>query len=171
MDSDSEPHSNDEYTSASAADEQEFTSHGGGMFAGSQNFVVAGGTFTNLTTNYVAAPAVPTDLRMIPLGDIDLQQQLSIESGSGIIGRRRERRCVRRVHSANIGGRGSNVTVAMYEGNRAEEDWRTILRGTWRFGTRILSRCVEARATEIFTLLSSTETSFLSSNTWLLIHP
>ncbi|KAJ7168969.1 hypothetical protein C8R46DRAFT_1092955 [Mycena filopes] len=117
----------DEYTSPAAADEQEYTSHGGGMFAGSQNFVIAGGTFTNLTTNYVTAvtaPAAPTDLRMIPLGDIDLQQQLSVESGSGIIGRRRERRCIRRVYSANIDGRRSNVTVAMYQGDGAEEDWR-----------------------------------------------
>ncbi|KAJ7168984.1 hypothetical protein C8R46DRAFT_243372 [Mycena filopes] len=111
----------DEYPSPSAPDEQEFTSHGGGMFAGSQNFVIAGGTFTNLTT-----PAAPTDLRMIPLGDIDLQQQLSVESGSGIIGRIRERHCVRRVYSARLGGRawGSKVTVATYQGDRAEEEWR-----------------------------------------------
>ncbi|KAJ7168916.1 hypothetical protein C8R46DRAFT_1092863, partial [Mycena filopes] len=121
---DPELHSDDEYTSPSAAAEQEFT-HGGSMLAGSQNFVIAGGTFTNLTTNHVAASAVPSDFRMIPLGDIDLQQQLSVESGSGVqvIGRTRERRCVRRVYSATIDGRGSNVTVAMYEGNRAEEDW------------------------------------------------
>ncbi|KAJ7168933.1 hypothetical protein C8R46DRAFT_1092894 [Mycena filopes] len=121
---DPELHSDDEYTSPSVTDEQEFTSHGGGMFAGSQNFVVAGGTFTNLTTNYVTAPAVPTDLRMIPLGDIDLQQQLVVESGSGVIGRTWERRYVRRVYSAKLRGRQSNVTVAMYQGDGAEEDWR-----------------------------------------------
>ncbi|KAJ7168923.1 hypothetical protein C8R46DRAFT_1218304 [Mycena filopes] len=119
-------HPDDEYTSPPAANQEEFTSHGGGMFAGSENFVVAGGTFTNLTTNYVVAPAARTDFRMIPLGDIDLQHQLFVESGSGIIGLglSQERRCARRVYSAKVGGRQSNVNVAMYEGNRAEEEWR-----------------------------------------------
>ncbi|KAJ7168985.1 hypothetical protein C8R46DRAFT_1218359 [Mycena filopes] len=116
---DPEPQPEDEYTSPAAADEQEFTSRGGGMFAGSQNFVIAGGTFNNFTT-----PAVPTDLRMLPLGDIDLQQQLSVESGSGIISGRRERHCARRVYSAKVGGHQANVTVAVYQGDGAEEDWR-----------------------------------------------
>ncbi|KAJ7168977.1 hypothetical protein C8R46DRAFT_1092981 [Mycena filopes] len=120
---DPEPHSDDKYTSPSATDEQEFASYGDGMFAGSQNFSIAGGTFTNVT-NCAAAPAAPTDFRMIPLGDIDLQYQLSVQSGSGRIGRRRGRRGVRRVYSANIGGRQSSVTVAMYQGDGAEEDWR-----------------------------------------------
>ncbi|KAJ7152401.1 hypothetical protein C8R46DRAFT_1357467 [Mycena filopes] len=121
---DPEPHSNNESTSPSATDEMELISRGGGMFAGSQNFVVAGGTFTNLTTNYVAAPAVPRGLHMIPLGDIDLQQDLSVETRSGFIGLRQERRCARRVYSAKIAGQKSNITVAMYQGDRAEEEWR-----------------------------------------------
>jgi hypothetical protein len=59
---------------------------------------------------------------MIPLGDIDLQYD------TGVIGRQREwgRPRVRRVYSAKVEGRNSNVTVAMYQGHGAEEVCPTV---------------------------------------------
>ncbi|KAJ7044392.1 hypothetical protein C8F04DRAFT_1250350 [Mycena alexandri] len=94
------------------------------MFAGSQHFAVAGGTFNNTTNNYVTAPALPpSHLRMIPMGDIDLQKELTVNKESWVLGCRRERTCVRRVYSAVINGRNSNVTVAVYQGDGAEEHW------------------------------------------------
>ncbi|KAJ7036938.1 hypothetical protein C8F04DRAFT_457417 [Mycena alexandri] len=117
-----ETYPDDGYTSALGPDE--FTSSGGGMFAGSQYFTVGGGTFNNTTNNYVAAPAAPpADFRMIPIGDIDLQKELTVNKESWVLGRRRKHNCARRVYSAKIDGRNSNVTVAVYQGDGAEEDW------------------------------------------------
>jgi hypothetical protein len=54
---------------------------------------------------------------MIPLGDIDLQHD------TGVVNSHRggERAWVRRVCSARVDGRQSNVTVAIYQGDGAEE--------------------------------------------------
>ncbi|KAJ7024200.1 hypothetical protein C8F04DRAFT_165062 [Mycena alexandri] len=57
------------------------------------------------------------------MGNIDLQHELMINKKLGIIGRRsgRECNCVRRVYSAKIDGRNTDLTLAMYEGDGAEE--------------------------------------------------
>ncbi|KAJ7017093.1 hypothetical protein C8F04DRAFT_481137 [Mycena alexandri] len=120
---DSEPRSDEEYIHASALESPVFTSDGGGIFSGSQHFVIAGGTFTNIT-NYVTAPAIPSDIRMIPMGDIYLQQQLEVKGESGVISWRGQRRCARQVYSAKIDGRTPEMTVAVYRGDKAEEAWR-----------------------------------------------
>ncbi|KAJ7027267.1 hypothetical protein C8F04DRAFT_1267177 [Mycena alexandri] len=109
-------------------DDSEFNSYGGGIFPGSHHFTVAGGTFTNVTKNYVGAPDVPPDFRMIPMGDIDLQRQIRahevrVGEDSGVIFRE-SRGWVRRVYSAKVEGRKSDMTVAIYEGEAAEEEWR-----------------------------------------------
>ncbi|KAF7330669.1 hypothetical protein MSAN_02452200 [Mycena sanguinolenta] len=98
-------------------------SHVSGMFSHSQQFTVTGGTFTNVTKNYAAAPS---DLRMIPMGDIDLRRQIRVDECTGVVNSQRERARVRRVHSAKarIDGRTKRVTVAIYQGNTAEEEWR-----------------------------------------------
>jgi hypothetical protein len=69
------------------------------------------------------------DFRMIPLGDIDLQHEvrLSNDTSTLLIDRPRERARVRRVYSARVSGRQSNVTVAMYQGEGAEEVGYTML--------------------------------------------
>lgn len=56
---------------------------------------------------------------MIPLGDIDLQHDIG--SDFSVVDRRRGRPRVRRVYTAKIKGRNSNMTVAIYEGDSAEE--------------------------------------------------
>ncbi|KAF7377108.1 hypothetical protein MSAN_00129800 [Mycena sanguinolenta] len=95
-----------------------------GMFSHSQQFTVMGGTFTNVTKNYAAAQRLPSDFRMIPMGDIDLRRQIRVDEFTGVVNRHpRERACVRRMHAgkARIDGRRTRVTVAIYQGNDAEE--------------------------------------------------
>ncbi|KAJ7822139.1 hypothetical protein B0H13DRAFT_2376848 [Mycena leptocephala] len=122
-------HANDEFSSNAAGDLPEFSStsyhDGGSIFSASHHFTVAGGTF-NVSNNYTSAPTVPSDCRMIPLGDIDLQHEIRLHNleGSALVGRRRERASVRRVYSARIDGRNDPMTVAMYQGLSAEEEWR-----------------------------------------------
>ncbi|KAJ7034612.1 hypothetical protein C8F04DRAFT_1234218 [Mycena alexandri] len=119
---DTETYSDSEDVPAPSPDEPVFTSSCGGMFAGSHHFTLVGGTFNSM--NYHATPTVPPDFCMIPMGDIDLQKEVTANRNSGVIDRRRHRNCVRRVYSAKINGRKSNVTVAVYQGSGAEEDWR-----------------------------------------------
>ncbi|KAJ7833008.1 hypothetical protein B0H14DRAFT_2801743 [Mycena olivaceomarginata] len=102
-----------------ATDDSEYVSREGGFFAGSKHFTVAGGTFTSIIKKYPTAP----DFRRIPLGDIDLQHEIHLDNTFGVVDRQRRRtRNIRRVYSAKTAGR--NVTVAMYQGNTAEEEWR-----------------------------------------------
>ncbi|KAJ7035163.1 hypothetical protein C8F04DRAFT_1099284 [Mycena alexandri] len=98
------------------------------MFPGSRNFTVAGGTFTNVTNNYVSAPYVPPDFRMIPMGDIDLQREIRVDEirldDTSGVAFRDPRSCVRRVFSAKVADGKVEMTVALYEGEAAEEEWR-----------------------------------------------
>ncbi|KAF7340641.1 hypothetical protein MSAN_02136000 [Mycena sanguinolenta] len=123
---DDQPNPNAKYNHSSIGD-LESPSNASGMFSNSQQFTVTGGTFTNITNHYAAAPSLPPDLRMIPLGDIDLRHQMRVDERVGVVDfQPLERAFVRRVHSAKarIDGRKSRVTVAMYQGNGAEEEWR-----------------------------------------------
>ncbi|KAJ7033914.1 hypothetical protein C8F04DRAFT_1395766 [Mycena alexandri] len=120
-----EIYSKDEYVPPSNSEEPIFTSFGGGMFAGSQHFTIGGGTFNNLCANHYHPPPVKApNFRTIPMGDIDLQQELIVTRPAGLVSHRRARNCVRRVYSAKINGRNKNLTVAMYEGDGAEEAWQ-----------------------------------------------
>ncbi|KAJ7165909.1 hypothetical protein C8R46DRAFT_1219687 [Mycena filopes] len=118
--------SDDEYITMTDSNKPTLASHGAGIFTGSHHFTVAGGTFTNTINNNVA-PAIP-DLRMIPWGDIDLQQKLLVNKETGAIGYLHERKCVRRVYSAKVDGQRSDVTVAVYQGDGAEDtvEWREV---------------------------------------------
>ncbi|KAJ6464934.1 hypothetical protein C8R45DRAFT_497400 [Mycena sanguinolenta] len=118
---DCEPQPDAEFSSSEIADDPEFASYGGAIFSGSQHFTVAGGTFTNVTKNYNQNPSVPSDFRRIPLGDIALQHEIN---PLGVVLRKRDRYSVRRVYSAKVGGQNSEVMVAMYQGQSAEEEWR-----------------------------------------------
>ncbi|KAJ7614756.1 hypothetical protein B0H17DRAFT_681910 [Mycena rosella] len=64
------------------------------------------------------------DFRVIPLGDLDLRHEIRLNYDTGIIDRRQIRGPVRRMHSARIHGSESTMTVAIYEGDKAEENWR-----------------------------------------------
>jgi hypothetical protein len=59
---------------------------------------------------------------MIPMGDIDLLEEICLDNETGAVGRHHpERTRVRRVYSARVDGRKSGVTAAVYQGNGAEE--------------------------------------------------
>ncbi|KAJ7670175.1 hypothetical protein DFH06DRAFT_1373049 [Mycena polygramma] len=60
------------------------------------------------------------DFRMIPLGDIDLQQEICLANNTGVVSRRGRSDC--RVYSAKL--RDKDVTVATYQGDGAVEKWR-----------------------------------------------
>jgi hypothetical protein len=62
-----------------------------------------------------------TDFPMIPLGEIDLKNEIYQDTGSTVVRRRSGRRSMRRVYSARIHGCQSNMTVAVYQGGTAEE--------------------------------------------------
>ncbi|KAJ7124364.1 hypothetical protein C8R44DRAFT_852256 [Mycena epipterygia] len=96
----------------------------GAFFPASQNFTVAGGVFESRVTNHIhqAAPSLPSDFRRIPLGDIDLQREIRMDT-CGVVRRAHEPGSVRRMYSAKIAGRKSNMTVSMYQGDTAEEEW------------------------------------------------
>ncbi|KAF7340614.1 hypothetical protein MSAN_02133100 [Mycena sanguinolenta] len=97
--------------------------HASGMFSHSQKFTVTGGTFSNITNNnYTTTPSLPSDFRMIPLADIDLRHEIRLDNSMGAAySRPRERARVRRLYSAKIEGRKSTLTVAMYQGDNAEQ--------------------------------------------------
>ncbi|KAF7337088.1 hypothetical protein MVEN_02146000 [Mycena venus] len=97
----------------------EITSHGGAIFSDSHSFTIVDGTFTNIMNN--CASTVPSDFRIIPLGDIDLQRELRVKSGKVY---RQPQIQGRRVYSAKIDSRMSNVTVVLYNGDGAEAAWR-----------------------------------------------
>ncbi|KAJ6580626.1 hypothetical protein B0H19DRAFT_483050 [Mycena capillaripes] len=120
---DDQLHSDDEFTSGETTNTTGSACYTGGIFPGSQHFTVAGGTFTSITKNYTTAPTVPSDFRMIPLGDIDLQREIRVDNHAGIVNRHSKRARVR-VYSAKLNGQRSNMTVAMYKGNNAEEEWQ-----------------------------------------------
>ncbi|KAF7330651.1 hypothetical protein MSAN_02450300 [Mycena sanguinolenta] len=121
---DEQPNPNTEFAYSTTCD-LESPPNASGMFAHSQKFTVTGGTFTNIT-NYTTAPFVPSDLRIIPMGDIDLRHQIRVDECTVVAYSQRQRACVRRMHSAKarIDGRRSRVTVAIYQGNDAEKEWR-----------------------------------------------
>ncbi|KAF7377079.1 hypothetical protein MSAN_00126400 [Mycena sanguinolenta] len=101
----------------------ECPSHTSGMFSNSQQFTVTGGTFTNVThKHYAAAPSLPSAFRMIPMGDIDLRHQIRVDERTGTAySRPRERARVRGLYSAKVEGRKSTLTVAVYQGDDAEQ--------------------------------------------------
>ncbi|KAJ6518445.1 hypothetical protein DFH09DRAFT_1373451 [Mycena vulgaris] len=94
----------------------------GAFFPQAQNFVVADGRFKNTMNITHAAPTVPSDFRMIPMGDLDLRQEIRPWHRSGVIFRGERGASVRRVYSARIHGSKSKMTVAVYQGETAEEE-------------------------------------------------
>jgi hypothetical protein len=59
---------------------------------------------------------------MIPMGDIDLLEEIHLDNETGVVGHHcPERTHARRMYSAKVDGRKSGVTVAVYQGDGAEE--------------------------------------------------
>lgn len=60
------------------------------------------------------------DFRRIPLGDIDLKNEIRLNSESGVVDLKGSRGSVRRMYSARVDGPTSDMTVALYQGNAEE---------------------------------------------------
>ncbi|KAJ6548097.1 hypothetical protein DFH09DRAFT_1169787 [Mycena vulgaris] len=118
-----EPRANPAFTSESTIVDSQSTLYTGAFFPSSQNLLVSGGVFTSNTHMHMAAD-LPSDFRKIPLGDIDLQREIRLDDTSGVVSRHSRGKSGRRMYSAKIYGTTSNVTVGMYEGKNAEEEWR-----------------------------------------------
>ncbi|KAF7353291.1 hypothetical protein MSAN_01517100 [Mycena sanguinolenta] len=66
-----------------------------------------------------------SDFRTIRRGDLKLLKEVRLSTESGIVGRQSQAVGVRRaVYHAEIRGDPGIVTVAMYQGDGAEEEWR-----------------------------------------------
>ncbi|KAJ7632013.1 hypothetical protein B0H17DRAFT_1339772, partial [Mycena rosella] len=98
----------------------------GTFFTHAHDFGVSGGTFQSIKNMHIhhAVRAEPPDFRVIPLGDLDLRHEIGLNYDTGIVDRRQIRGPMRRMHCARIHGSESTMTVAIYEGNKAEENWR-----------------------------------------------
>ncbi|KAJ6473678.1 hypothetical protein C8R45DRAFT_1011528 [Mycena sanguinolenta] len=92
----------------------------GAFFPNSRHIVVAGGTFTSNNTIVTTAP---TDFLRLPLGSIDLQNEIRLDA-AGVVSWQRSRGPVRRMYSAQVECRNKPMTVALYQGDHAEEEWR-----------------------------------------------
>ncbi|KAJ7104879.1 hypothetical protein C8R44DRAFT_886905 [Mycena epipterygia] len=100
------------------------SSSSGAFITNCQNFTIADSHFTNVIH---CAPAILSDFRTIPLGDLDLRNEIRLDD-SGVAGRHHGVRRVRRMYTARIEGKQSGMTAAIYEGEHAEESFAK----TWR---------------------------------------
>jgi hypothetical protein len=109
----------------------------GAFFPKAKHFVVAGGKFKSITNIHHAASAPAgregthsltekayppwIDFRVIPLGDLNLLHTIGSESGAGAVRGKHGRPSFRTVYSAEIYGCKSHMTVALYQGNGAQD--------------------------------------------------
>ncbi|KAJ7111704.1 hypothetical protein C8R44DRAFT_798511, partial [Mycena epipterygia] len=119
-------------TSDSRAREDGSAQNTGAFFPNAQHFVLSGGTFTSTTKIIQVVTKVSPDFRVIPMGDLDLRNEIRLGCKSGILHVRNEQGSVKRMYSARIHGSKSKMTVAMYRGYNAEEEWRQdVSRHSW----------------------------------------
>ncbi|KAJ7094171.1 hypothetical protein C8R44DRAFT_890538 [Mycena epipterygia] len=115
------PHYPEGHSSESpASSDSEPSPSSGAFITNSRNFTITGGQFTNVVN---CAPAVPLDFRTIPLGDLDLRHEIRLEK-SGEVTWQHGTFPARRIYTARIEGKQSDMTVAVYQGKNAEENWR-----------------------------------------------
>ncbi|KAF7364432.1 hypothetical protein MSAN_01104200 [Mycena sanguinolenta] len=70
--------------------------------------------------------ATPPDFLRIPLGNINLQSEIRVDATTGAVWwhRDQKRTNVRRMYSARVVGHNEPMTVALYHGHNAEEEWK-----------------------------------------------
>ncbi|KAJ6485666.1 hypothetical protein C8R45DRAFT_278815 [Mycena sanguinolenta] len=112
---DDHAHPDDEYDSV-RLNESESATYTGAFFPNSRHLVVKGGTFTN---NTISSP--PADYLRISLGSIDLRNKIRLDEPAGVASRNHGRGVVRRLYSAWVGCHNKPMTVALYQGDHAEE--------------------------------------------------
>ncbi|KAJ6464523.1 hypothetical protein C8R45DRAFT_501368 [Mycena sanguinolenta] len=102
--------------------------YAGAFFPQASRFNIGGGVFTSNVTNniYNLPPEQLSDFRTIRLGDLKLVKEVRLSSQSGVVGRqsRLGGLSVRRIYHAEIRRDPGPVTVAMYQGDGAEQEWQ-----------------------------------------------
>ncbi|KAJ7814769.1 hypothetical protein B0H14DRAFT_3149315 [Mycena olivaceomarginata] len=120
-----QPHSEPEFTVVSTTNN---AGYAGAFFPGAAGFTIGGGDFTSNVTNnvYNPPPEQPAAFRTIRLGDINLLKEIRINNESGVVGRQSQSTSARRMYySAKVvGGEPGPMTVALYQGDDMEEEWR-----------------------------------------------
>jgi hypothetical protein len=58
---------------------------------------------------------------MIPMGEIDLRHEIRVGNELGLVYRQHQLGHARRMYSAKVEDQRSSMTVAIYQGDRAEE--------------------------------------------------
>ncbi|KAJ7340595.1 hypothetical protein DFH08DRAFT_811807 [Mycena albidolilacea] len=107
-----ETHENQDFSSGPPRENPGYTFYG--VFSGSQHFTVAGGTFTNTTTDKPLSYSsdCPVRLKYAWISTLVLQNTDVNDAA------------VRKLHSAKIPGHKSSVTVAPYQGENAGKEWQ-----------------------------------------------
>ncbi|KAF7366363.1 hypothetical protein MSAN_00892800 [Mycena sanguinolenta] len=100
--------------------------YAGAFFPQANGFKIRGGIFTSNVTNNVhnLPPAQLSEFRTIRLGDVKLVKEIRLSLQSVLVGRQIQGVGVRRVYHAEIRRDPGPVTVAMYQGDGAEDEWR-----------------------------------------------
>ncbi|KAJ6465835.1 hypothetical protein C8R45DRAFT_493081 [Mycena sanguinolenta] len=119
---DLQPHSEPELnivatTETTASESAVYT---GAFFPNATGFTISGGVFTcNVINNLRLEQS--SEFRRITLGDMKLGKEL--QNISGTVHRHCQSAGVRRMYSAEISPDPAPVTVAIYQGHAAEEEW------------------------------------------------
>ncbi|KAF7374291.1 hypothetical protein MSAN_00312300 [Mycena sanguinolenta] len=74
--------------------------------------------------NFTSPEATPSDFLRIPFGNIDLRSDIQVDAETGAVWRRHQWKSVRQMYSARVIGHNEPMTVALYEGDHAEEEWK-----------------------------------------------
>ncbi|KAF7353276.1 hypothetical protein MSAN_01515500 [Mycena sanguinolenta] len=100
--------------------------YAGAFFPWASAFSIRGGAFTSNVTNnvYSLRPEQPSEFQTIRVGDMKLVNEVSFGPQFGVVGCQTRRVGVRRIYHAEIRRDPGTVTVAIYQGDGAEEEWR-----------------------------------------------
>ncbi|KAJ6474240.1 hypothetical protein C8R45DRAFT_1217361, partial [Mycena sanguinolenta] len=74
--------------------------------------------------NFISHETVPSDWVRIPLGHVDLRNEIRMDGVTGAVWRGHGRKRVRRMYSARVVGHTEPMTVALYQGNNADDVWK-----------------------------------------------
>ncbi|KAJ6465855.1 hypothetical protein C8R45DRAFT_493369 [Mycena sanguinolenta] len=118
LQSHSEPELNIMATTQTASESAVYT---GAFFPNATRFTISGGVFTCNVINNLPLEQLSAEFRRIILGDIKLGKEL--QNISGIVHRHSQSAGVRRMYSAEIHPDPAPVTIAIYQGHAAEEEW------------------------------------------------
>ncbi|KAF7330725.1 hypothetical protein MSAN_02445100 [Mycena sanguinolenta] len=123
---DLQPHSEVECALVSTIGTTGFAPYAGAFFPQASGFRIRGGAFTSNVTNniYNLPPEQLSDFQTIRLGDLKLVRDVRLSPESSTVHRQSRGVGVRRIYHAEIRRDPGPVTVAIYQGDGAEEEWR-----------------------------------------------